>query len=353
MSPVSSKLEEICEQWLVQLLGLDKKTAAGLVTGSSNAIICALAAARNSILLKQGYDIAQHGLRGAPALRIIAGEQAHASVFSALAILGFGLQEIEIVPVDGQGRMRLDALPKLTGNSVLIIQAGNVAGGAFDPIDELCSLAQKAGAWVHIDGAFGLWAAASKKRRSLVAGLEKADSYSMDAHKTLNAAYDCGIVLCKHRQALVSAMRAAGSYIQYSDQRDGMLYATEMSRRSRSAVLWATLKQLGQEGVESLVDDLCNKAEYFASQLKEAGFTIVNPVSFNQFICKCGKPEKTKAVLEKIQSGGICWCGGSTWQGEPVIRVSVCSHATTTGDIDQSVAAFAEASKYEASNCSI
>lgn len=161
--------------------------------------------------------------------------------------------------------------------------------------------------------------------------------------KTLNASYDCGIVLCRHREALVRALQASGAYIHYSDNRDGMLYATEMSRRSRSAVLWATLKQLGREGVEQLVDSLCEKADYFAARLKEAGFTIINPVCFNQFICQCGTPDTTKAVLKRIQGSGICWCGGSEWNGQPVIRISVCSHATTIGDIDASVAAFVSA----------
>jgi glutamate/tyrosine decarboxylase-like PLP-dependent enzyme len=343
MSPIAAKLEAVCEQWFVELLGLEQGTVAGLGTGSSNAIICALAAARNHLLLKHGYDVKEHGLNGAPQIRVLVNEQAHSSVWAALSILGFGKREITTIPVDKTGSIRLDALPELTSNTILIIQAGNVSGGAFDPIDEICNRAKKADAWVHIDGAFGLWAAASRKHRHLVAGLEKADSYSLDAHKTLNASYDCGIVLCRHRDALVNALHATGAYIHYGENRDGMLYGTEMSRRARSIVLWATLRQLGREGVEELVDSLCEKAEYFASRLEVSGFTVVNPVCFNQFICKCGSPEKTNVVLEQVQNSGICWCSGSMWNDEPVIRVSVCSHTTTKEDIEESVSAFMKA----------
>lgn len=343
MSPISSKLEEICEQWIVELFGLEKCTAAGLVSGSSNATICALAAARNHILYKQGYDIAQKGLHNAPPIRVIVNEQAHSSVWKALALLGIGKEEIMKAPTDSFGRINLSTLPALNSNTLLIIQAGNVNGGAYDPIHDICDLAQKAGAWVHIDGAFGLWAAASKKQHHLVEGLEKADSYSVDAHKTLNASYDCGIVLCKHREALIKAMQATGAYIHYSENRDGMLYTTEMSRRARSVILWATLKQLGANGVEQLVDTLCERAEYFADQLNRNGFIIVQPVFFNQFMVKCETSERTKQVLERVQNSGICWCGGSTWQGEAVIRISISSHRTTKDDIDKSVTAFVKA----------
>lgn len=345
MSPIASVLEQICEQWLIELLNLDINTAAGLVTGSSNAIICALTAARNHILRKQGYDVVEHGMRGAPPIRIIVNEQAHSSIWSALSILGIGKQEVIAAPVDGRGSICVEKLPMLNENTLLIIQAGNVTGGAFDPIDQLCDQSNLAKTWVHIDGAFGLWAAASRKYKKLVTGLEKADSYSVDCHKTLNAGYDCGIVLCKNRKALMDAMHATGSYIQYSKNRDGMLYTTEMSRRARSVVLWATLKQLGRSGVENLIDALGEKAEYFANGLEKAGFVIINPVSFNQFICKCNSPELTQKVLGNIQNSGVCWCSGGKWDNEPIIRVSVCSHATTFGDIDKSISAFVSALK--------
>lgn len=340
MSPVAAKLEDICERWIVKLLGLEPGTAMGLVTGSSNALVCALAAARNELLRRQGYDLPQMGLRNAPPIRVVLGAGAHSAVSAALSVLGIGRREVEIVPADRYGRIDPQQVPELDAYTLLILQAGHVCGGSFDPIDNLCDRARAAGAWVHIDGAFGLWAAASRKQRHLTKGVEKAYSWSLDAHKALNAGYDCGIVLCRDRAALTSALQASGSYIQYSPQRDGMSYTTEMSRRARGVVLWAVLKQLGAEGVERLIDQLCDHAEYFAGALKDAGFTLVNPVFFNQFMVKCQTPQKTKQVLDAIQRSGVCWCGGSEWEGEPVIRVSVCSHATTREDIDLSVAAF-------------
>lgn len=343
MSPVAAELEEICELWITELLGLEKGTAMGLVTGSSNAAICALAAARNTLLGRLGYDIAKDGLRNAPPIRIVLGEDAHSSIRAALSVLGFGTREIERVPTDELGRIRAEAVPKLDDRTLLILQAGNVNGGSYDPLEELCRLAETAGAWTHVDGAFGLWAAASERHRHHVAGMERADSWSTDAHKTLNVGYDCGIVLCRHRDALVAALQASGSYIQYGDRRDGMLYTTEMSRRARAVPLWALLKCLGAKGVEQLIDRLCDNAELFASRLRQAGFTLINPVFFNQFMVACDTEAETEAVLRAIQDGGVCWCSGSRWKGKPVIRVSVCSHATTREDVDRSAASFSAA----------
>ena len=340
MSPVTSKLEMICELWIVQLLRLEPQTAMGLVTGSSNAIICALAAARNELLNRQGYSISEKGFRNAPPLHVLISEEAHSSVKAALSVLGFGTDEIEMLATDELGRIKIETVPKLDKNTLLILQAGNVNGGSFDPIDKLCDMARAAGAWVHIDGAFGLWAAASKKYRVLTKGIEKADSWSVAAHKTLNAGYDCGIVLCRHRNALVSALQANGSYIAYGTQRDGMLYTTEMSRRARAIPLWAVLKTLGSSGVENLVDTLCGHTEYFAEQLKKVGYTLVNPPVFNQFMIACETEEQTAQILRIVQNSGICWCSGSQWKGKNIIRISVCSHMTTKNDIDISVAVF-------------
>lgn len=340
MSPVSSKLEAVCERWITELLGLPADTAMGLVTGSSNAMICAFAAARNELLRRQGYDVGLNGLRNAPEIRIAAGEGAHSSVKEALFLLGIGEKEIEIIPADQRGAMRADRLPALDEKTLLILQAGNVNGGAFDPVDEICDKANGAGAWVHIDGAFGLWAAASEQYRHLTKGIEKADSWSVDAHKTLNAGYDCGIVLCRHRKALQSALQASGAYISYSANRDGMLYTTEMSRRSRGVVLWAVLKQLGKKGMEALIDHLFGMTGYFAEELEKAGLRLINPPFANQFMIAGETPEQTGRLLRHVQDSGICWCSGSVWEGEPVIRISVCSHSTTKEDIDKSVEAF-------------
>jgi len=340
MSPIASALEDICEKWMVELLGLPDGTAAGFVSGSSTAIICGLAAARNTLLSRQGWDVAANGLFGAPPVRVVVGEQAHSSVWKALSMLGLGKANAQVVPCDGQGRVMADALPPLDSHALVIAQAGNVNGGAFDALGEICDRAAAVGAWVHIDGAFGLWAATCQATKHLVEGMAKGDSWSLDAHKTLNAPYDCGVVLCKDRSALAGAMQASGSYLQYSDRRDGMLYTPEMSRRARSVGLWATLKYLGKSGVDELVGYLCEMARYFAGQLASRGFVVVNDVVFNQVVVRCADAHQTTALLERIQASGTCWCGGATWNGQPVIRISVSSWQTTTDDIDQCVAAF-------------
>jgi glutamate/tyrosine decarboxylase-like PLP-dependent enzyme len=349
ISPIASQLEAICERWLVDLLGLPLESAAGFVSGTSTATMCGLAAGRNELLKRQNWDVNLKGIFGAPELRVVLGEHAHATVFKALSLLGFGQDRVERVPVDAQGRMRSDRMPKLDDRTLLITQAGNVNSGAFDPFDEICDRANRAGAWIHVDGAFGLWAAASS-RKFLTHGLAKANSWSVDAHKTLNAPYDCGIILCKSREALVTAMQASGSYIQYGDNRDGMLYTPEMSRRARAVELWATLKYLGRGGVAELVDGLCDRAVQFSQQLQAEGFRILNDVVFNQVLVACDTPKKTQATLKSIQESGECWCGGSVWNGQPVIRISVCSWATTPADIDRSVTAFVNAREKAQSN---
>lgn len=343
MSPISSRLEEICENWIADLLGLPEGTAAGIVSGSSVAILCALAAARNELLRRQGWDAGRDGLFGAPPLRVVLGEQAHSSVFKALSLLGLGQNRVELAPADDEGRIIPEKLPKLDANTLLILQAGHVNSGAFDPMDELCKIGRAAGAWIHIDGAFGLWAAASKEKYPLIKGFDKADSWSGDAHKTLNAPYDCGVVLCRDRAALQSALQASGSYLQYSEHRDGMLYTPEMSRRARSMELWATLKCLGRSGVAALVDGLCANAKYFSEKLSEQGFEVLNDVVYNQALVRCETTAITAQTLKNIQLSGDCWCGGAQWKGEPVIRLSVCSWQTTRKDIDDCVGVFIQA----------
>ena len=343
ISPIASQLETVCERWLNDLFGLPAETAAGFVSGTSTATICGLAAARYELLRRLDWDVNSKGLFGAPRLRVVAGEQAHATVFKALAFLGFGTEHVERVPADDQGRMVANQMPELDAQTIVITQSGNVNSGAFDPIDEICDRANRAGAWVHVDGAFGLWAAASKSKRRLTHGITKADSWSVDAHKTLNVPYDCGMVLCKNRESLIRAMQASGSYIQYSDKRDGMLYTLDMSRRAKVVELWATLKFLGRGGVEELVDALCDRARQFAEGLEAEGFQISNDVVFNQVLVSCDTPEETRSTLENIQKSGECWCGGATWRDKPVIRVSVCSWATTAGDVHRSVASFVKA----------
>ena len=342
-SPIMAKLESVCEQWMNQLLGLPEGCAMGLVSGTSLATLCGFAAARNELLNRAGWDVNARGLFGAPPIRVVVGAEAHSSVFKALALLGLGKDRVELVPVDEQGRMITSKIPALDSNTLVILQAGNVNSRSFDPIDEICNIANAAGAWVHVDGAFGLWAAASSRFEHLTKGIEKADSWSVDVHKTLNTPYDCGIVICKRRDTLVSAMQASGSYILYSDQRDGMLYSPDMSRRGRAVEMWATLKLLGRRGVEELVDGLCDRAQQFARLAKAEGFNILNEVTFNQVLVVCENPEQTAGTLKNIQSSGECWCGAGKWHDTPAIRVSVCSWATTEEDIERSIRAFVKA----------
>ena len=346
MSPITSKLEEICEGWLQQLLGLPNTTVAGFVSGTSSAIFCGLAAARLRIYANQGWDFNARGHNGAPSIRIIAGRHTHGAVVKAIALLGFGLDNIEWVEGDDQGRIDPTFMPTLDDSCIVILQAGNVNSGAFDPFDEICDNANKAGAWVHIDGAFGLWAGGTQRLKYLTQGMDKAHSWSVDGHKTLNTPYDSGILLCRDKEALVTALQASGAYLtsNYGEQRDGMMYTPEMSRRARAIELWAALKYLGKSGVDELVYGLHQRAVQFADELKQANFTVHNDVVFNQVIVSPSDNDgTTMAVLEQIQSSGECWVGSSVWQGNKVIRISVCSWMTSPEDISRSVRAFIHA----------
>ena len=337
MSPLASKLEDVCEKWLVSLLGLPEGTAAGFVSGSSTAIMCGLLAARNYLLERQGCNAAAKGLFGMPPIKVVVGEGAHSTVFKALSILGIGYANVTKVPMDEQGRIKADLVPEMDDNTLLILQAGNVNSGSFDDFQSLCTKANKAGAWVHIDGAFGLWAAADPKMSALTKGIELADSWSLDAHKTLNAPYDCGIVLCRRREAIVNALHMTGDYIVLSENRDNMLYTPEMSRRAHAIDLWATFMGLGTQGVAELVEELHAKAQYFADRLAENGFEILNDVVYNQVLVYYKSDELTESIIKKVQASGVCWFGGSQWDGKSVIRISVCSYKTTYEDIDMCV----------------
>lgn len=343
ISPIASILEEVCEKWITNLLNLPEGTAAGFVGGSSTATLCGLTAGRNYLLEQLGYDVVKKGLFGAPEIRVILGAGAHSTIYKALSILGLGSERLIRVPADNQGRIIVDAVPELDNQTLLILQAGNVNSGAFDNFEALCQKAKNAGSWVHVDGAIGLWATASKELKHLTRGVESADSWSVDAHKTLNAPYDNGIILCKNRDALTKSLHMTGSYIIYSDHRDGMLYTPDMSRRARIVELWATLKSLGQEGISELVEDLHHKAIYFANALEQNGFIINNNVCFNQVITSLGNSNLTERTLKLVQDSKECWCGGAKWENESVIRISVSSYRTTYEDIDRSVKAFVKA----------
>jgi len=342
-SPIISKLESVTEKWLVQLLGLPSSTVAGFVSGSSMAILCGLLAARFRILQSQGWNVNEKGLNGAPSIRVVASNQIHATVIKAISILGIGKNNVEWLETDDQGRVVPEKIPPLDKHTILILQAGNVNTGSFDRFDLICDLAVKAGAWVHIDGAFGLWAAATERLKHLTKNIEKANSWSVDGHKTLNTPYDNGIVLCNDKDALVEALQATDSYIIHSDQRDGMLYTPEMSRRARVVELWAALKYLGRKGIDELVFGLHERAVQFSEELAREGFEIHNDVVFNQVLVSCATDELTQTTLSELQKLRICWCGGSVWKYKKVIRISVCSWATTEKDVSLSVGSFVQA----------
>jgi glutamate/tyrosine decarboxylase-like PLP-dependent enzyme len=345
LSPVCSKLESVVERWLRDLFHLPESTVAGFVSGTSASNFCALAAARFRVLKNAGWDVNERGLFGAPKVRVVLGKGAHSTVIKALGLLGFGRESFEWVEVDDQARMIPEKVPVLDASSILILQAGNVNSGSFDPFAEICTKAKAAGAWVHIDGAFGLWAAASPELSHLTKGIERGDSWAVDGHKTLNTPYDNGIVLCRDREALASALHMTGSYIVVSDtQRDGMFYTPEMSRRGRVIELWATLNYLGKEGVDQLVTGLHRRAVQFSEELRNIeGFHVLNDVVFNQVLVRCDSDDLTQRTLERIQQLRECWVGGSSWHGRKVIRISVCSWATTQADITRSVRSFRQA----------
>lgn len=345
MSPLVSQLETVVEDWLRDLLNLPEKTAAGFVSGTTMAIYCALSAARYRILHRQGWDLKAKGMYGAPRIRIVAGKQTHSSVLRSIVSLGFGKDHIEWVDVDDQGRILPDEIPPLDEKTILLLQAGEVNSGAFDPFEKICEKAREAGAWIHVDGAFGLWAGAVGAFKNLTRGMELAHSWSVDGHKTLNTPYDCGIVLCADQDALVSSMHASGSYLVYGDKRDGMLYTPSMSRRSRIIELWAVIKYLGKSGIEYMILGLHERALQFAQELRSHGFHVLNEVVFNQVLVACDSDKLTENTLKHIQELRECWCGGSQWFGRKIIRISVCSWATTEKDVSRSVESFVQARK--------
>jgi glutamate/tyrosine decarboxylase-like PLP-dependent enzyme len=345
MSPIAAELEDVALEWVRDILHLPKDCAGGLVTCATTANFTALAAARQSLLAKAGWNVADDGMFGAPPIDVVVGEEVHASVRKALNLVGFGNKRVTVVPADAQGCMRVDKLPKLNKNTIICIQAGNVNTGSFDPAKEICAQARECGAWVHVDGAFGLWAAASPKYRPLVSGFELADSWSTDAHKWPNINYDSGIVFVRDAVALHAAMDISAAYLQPGNRREPMHQTPEASRRARGTELWAGLKSLGRRGLADLIERTCSHAKRFASGLSEAGYEILNDVAINQVLVSFGSAEITGKVIRRVQADGTCWCGGTVWQGTTAMRISVSSWVTTEHDVDLSLAAIVRIAK--------
>ncbi len=345
-APITAKLEMVVEGWLKNIFGLPESTVAGFVTGTSAATFCGLAAARYRLLKRMGWDVNERGLADAPKVRIVTGSHAHSTVTKAIAMLGFGKKNIEWVDVDEQGRMITELIPPLDEHTILVLQAGNVNGGSFDPFDKIWERIKNSNAWIHIDGAFGLWAAVSDKLSHLTRGIEHANSWAVDGHKTLNTPYDCGIVLCRDKEAITSALHMEGSYIVQGKDRDGMYFTPDMSQRARAIELWAILKYLGKKQISELVYNMHLRAVQFADELKSIpGFKVLNDVVFNQVLVCCESDEITDLTIARIQDLRECWVGGAAWQGKRVIRISVCSWATTEDDVKRSVNSFKTALK--------
>ena len=340
VTPATAHLEAVALRWLIELLGLPAQAGGAFVTGATVANFTALAAARHDVLKRAGWNVEAHGLFGAPPITVIVGDEAHPSLIKSLGLLGLGRERVVKVPVDGQGRMQAGGMPAITGPTIVCVQAGNVNTGAFDPIAEICEVAHREGAWVHVDGAFGLWAQVAPTRRHLSEGIDAADSWATDAHKWLNVPYDSGIAFVRDPDALRAAMAITAEYLPTATpHRNPADFTPELSRRARGVEVWAAIRQLGRAGVADLVERCCRHARRFSEGLELAGFEILNDVVLNQVLVSFGDAETNRRVIAAIQDDGTCWCGETEWQGRPAMRISVSSWATTAADVEASLAA--------------
>jgi len=320
---------------MLDLLGLPESCAGAFVTGTTVAHITALAAARHAVLAKVGWDVEAKGLFGAPEITVITGAEAHPTLYKALGVVGLGRTRVVKVPVDDQGRMRADALPKISGPTIVCLQVGNVNTGSCDPVAELGPRAREAGAWVHIDGAFGLWARVAPTRAHLVKGVEHADSWATDGHKWLNVPYDSGIAFVRDGNALRKSMAVSAEYLPTeTPQRNPSDYTPELSRRARGVDVWAAMRSLGRSGITELVERNCRQARRFGEGLSAAGFAILNDVVLNQVLVQFGDAARTRQVIAAIQKDGTMWAGETVWQGKTAMRISVSGWSTTDEDVE-------------------
>lgn len=344
-SPVGVVLEEVSLKWLLEIFGLPPESGGAFVTGATMANFTALAAARHSVLKKAGWDVEANGLFDAPPITVIVGQEAHPSLFRSLGLLGLGKERVIKVPVDNQGRMIPGKIPQIKEPAIVCVQAGNVNTGSFDPIKEICEIAHSANAWVHVDGAFGLWAEVVPEKKYLTKGINLADSWATDAHKWLNVPYDSGLAFVKDSDSLRSAMALTAAYLPQGEHREPSQYCPELSRRSRGVEIWAALYSLGKMGLTEMIARACRCAKMFADGLDKAGFEILNDVVINQVLVSFGKPEETKKIISELQEDGTCWCGVTEWQGRTAMRISISSHETTEEDVKKSLDAMIRIAK--------
>jgi glutamate/tyrosine decarboxylase-like PLP-dependent enzyme len=344
VTPGVARLEQTALRWLIDLFDLPPHTAAGFVTGATVANFTALAAARHAVLARVGWNVEADGLFGAPQITVIAGEEAHPTLLKSLGMLGLGRSRIVRIANDGQGRMRHDALPQIAGPTILCLQAGNVNTGASDPFGPLIERAHRDGAWVHVDGAFGLWAKAASSLRHLVDGMEAADSWATDAHKWLNVPYDSGLAFVRDAHALKAAMAITAEYLPLAGaERNPSDFTPELSRRARGVEVWAALHTLGRAGIAEMIERNCRQARRFAAGLSAKGYAVLNDVVLNQVLVSFGDAERTRRVVTRLQADGTCWCGITVWQGHTAMRISVSNWSTGDHDIEQSLEAMLRA----------
>ena len=333
-------LERVAMRWIIELLGLPTESTGAFVTGTSVADMTCLAAARDTLLERVGWNARDNGLFGASPITVIVSDETHSTFFKALGVIGMGRGRVRKVPVDAQGRMRADALPRLDGPTIVCVQAGNVNSGAFDPARDIINHVRASGlpAWVHVDGAFGIWARVAPERAQLADGIELADSWATDGHKWLNLPYDCGMAIVRDGEALRRTMSLRAEYLP-SDDANPSDYTPEASRRARGVDAWAALRSLGRSGLADLVERNCRMAKRFADAFTAAGHHVLNDVVLNQVMVSFGDAERTRRVIASVQADGTCWCGPTVWQGQTAMRVSVISWLTSDGDVDRSIAA--------------
>jgi glutamate/tyrosine decarboxylase-like PLP-dependent enzyme len=343
-SPVGIVLEEVAASWLLDLLDLPPTCSVGFVTGATMANVTCLAAARHEILRRQGWDARTQGIRNCPPFRIVAGEETHITVFKALALLGLGTDSVERVPCDDQGRIRVDQLPQLDANMIVLAQAGNVNSGASDDIAGIVERGN--GAWVHVDGAFGLWAAASPTLQGQLFGYEAADSWVVDGHKWLNTPYDCGMAICRHAEAVHTTMATQAPYLKAGGTAAPKDMVPEFSRSARGVEVWAALHSLGRSGIADMLDRTCAHARRLAKGLQALGFVILNEVVLNQVVATVDGAENRMAELAaRVQASGEAWFGPTHWRGRSAVRFSVASWMTDKDDIERTLDAVAEAKR--------
>jgi glutamate/tyrosine decarboxylase-like PLP-dependent enzyme len=348
--PAAAVVEEVCRQWLTELLGLPDDVSVAFVTGTQMAHVTALAAARHHVLAQAGWDVPANGLAGAPPIRVVVGEKRHVTVDRALRLLGIGSSSLEVVSADDQGRMLVGELPDLAGGPTIVCgQAGEVNTGAFDDLEAIADAAAGTDAWFHVDGAFGLWAGASPALRHLVRGVERADSWTTDAHKWLNVPYDSGFAFCAHPEAHRAALGATASYLIQGDERerDQMDWTPEFSRRARGFAVYAAIRSLGRSGIAELLERSCAHARRFADLLETGGASILNDVVLNQALVRFTDGETTREVIRRVQEDGTCWLSGTDWDGEHAMRISVSNWRTTDQDVERSAGAILAAARLD------